>query len=289
VTGGPSLGELLAEVRRRFADAGLDDPATEARILVAGLAGLSAAALVSQAATTLDPERVEAVRAAIGRRLAHEPVHRILGEREFYGLSLRLSPATLEPRPDTEILVDAVLPHAKTLARAHGDIHILDLGTGTGAICLALLHECPKATGIGSDISAEALRTAAENAARNGLGERFQTIRSDWFDGIQGGFHVIVSNPPYIASSVIATLAPEVTNFDPPAALDGGADGLDAYRVIARDAGRFLHRDGVLGLEIGYDQRVAVTTIFEGAGFFLVESVQDYGRNDRALLFRLKD
>jgi len=100
---------------------------------------------------------------------------------------------------------------------------------------------------------------------------------------------VIVSNPPYIASSMIATLAPEVTNFDPPAALDGGADGLDAYRAIAADAARFLHRDGVLGLEIGYDQRVAVTTIFEGAGFFLVESVRDYGRNDRALLFRRKN
>ena len=285
----PRLEDVLAEARGRFAEAGLDDPATEARILVSGLIGLSAAQLVSKGSTAIETGQAEAIRAAIVRRLAHEPIHRILGEREFYGLSLRLSPATLEPRPDTEILVDAILPHAKALATAYRDIHILDLGTGTGAICLALLYECPGAIGTGSDISLEALKTAAANAERNGLGERFQTIRSDWFEGISGGFHVIVSNPPYIASSVIATLAPEVTNFDPPAALDGGADGLDAYRAIAADAARFLHRDGVLGLEIGYDQRVAVTRIFEGAGFFLAESVRDYGRNDRALLFRRKN
>ena len=228
------------------------------------------------------------VRAAIARRLNHEPVHRILGEREFYGLSLRLSPATLEPRPDTEILVDTMLPHIRRLESKIGNIHVLDIGTGTGAICLALLHESPQATGVGSDISSEALETARGNAERNGLAERFMTAHGSWFDTIHERFHVIVSNPPYIASNVISTLAPEVKDFDPPAALDGGLDGLDAYRAIAKDAARFLHPDGMIGVEIGYDQRETVTSIFEGAGFSLVEAVRDYGQNDRVLVFEFQ-
>src|SRR4029453_16197451 len=126
-------------------------------------------------------------------------------------------------------------------------------GTGTGAICLALLSECPDASGVGSDISADALLTARSNAERNGLQDRFQVVQSSWFENIQGSFHAIVSNPPYIASNVIHDLAPEVTKFDPAAALDGGPDGLDAYKAIAKDAARFIRPDGVVGLEIGYD------------------------------------
>lgn len=284
-----TIAELLKDARNRFEDAGLDDPAVEARMLISGLLGLSSTDLVTRGNEAVAGEQDQAVRAAIERRLLHEPVHRILGEREFYGLPLRLSPATLEPRPDTEILVDSVLEHARRLASVHESIHILDLGTGTGAICLALLSECPQATGTGSDISQEALETARANAERNGLGDRFTTVESNWFEAIHGRFHVIVSNPPYIQSSVISTLAPEVKMFDPSAALDGGQDGLDAYRAIAVDAGRFLHQDGVIGVEIGYDQRVAVTAIFEEQGFTLIEAARDYGHNDRALLFQQKD
>ncbi|MBB3612055.1 peptide chain release factor N(5)-glutamine methyltransferase [Rhizobium sp. BK602] len=283
---GATVAGLFQEVRARFTDADLDDPATEARILVGGLLHLSTTELVTRGVEAVTADRAEVVRAAIARRLNHEPVHRILGEREFYGLPFSLSPATLEPRPDTEILVDTVLPHARHLVSAHGHIHILDIGTGTGAICLALLHECPQAKGIGSDISGEALETARANAVRNGLDARFETIQGSWFDAIHGRFHVIVSNPPYIESNVISTLAPEVKNFDPPAALDGGLDGLDAYRAIAKDAAQFLHKDGVVGVEIGYDQRETVTSVFEGAGFFLIEAARDYGRNDRVLVFK---
>jgi release factor glutamine methyltransferase len=279
------VANLLKEVRGRFAEADLDDPATEARILVGGLLGFSSTELISRAGETVDPERLQRVRTAIERRLAHEPVYRIIGEREFYGLPLRLSAETLEPRPDTEILVDTVLPHLRDLAKREGKAHLLDMGTGTGAVCIALLKECPEATGVGSDISTDALGTAQANAERNGLAERFQTVQGSWFEPIHDRFHVIVSNPPYIASSIIPTLAPEVKVFDPPAALDGGRDGLDAYRAIAGDAARFLHRNGLVGLEIGYDQRVAVTTIFEEAGFFLIEAACDYGGNDRVLLF----
>ncbi|MDL2409546.1 peptide chain release factor N(5)-glutamine methyltransferase [Rhizobium calliandrae] len=283
---GPTVAELFQEVRARFVEADLDDPAAEARILVGGLLNLSSTELVTRGSEMVALDRVEAARAAVVRRLNHEPVHRILGEREFYGLPLKLSPATLEPRPDTEILVDTVLPHARRLALEFGNIHILDIGTGTGAICLALLHQCPQATGIGSDISSEALETARANAARNGLAARFDTVQGSWFEAIHERFHVIVSNPPYIESNVISTLAPEVKNFDPPAALDGGLDGLDAYRAIAKDAARFLHRDGILGVEIGYNQRKTVTSVFEGAGFFLIEAIRDYGHNDRALVFK---
>ncbi len=282
---GSTVVALLHEVRARFAEADLDDPATEARILVGGLLRLSSTELVTRGADAVLLEDVEKARAAIGRRLNHEPVHRILGEREFYGLPLQLSPATLEPRPDTEILVDTMLPHMRRLESQVGNVHLLDMGTGTGAICLALLRECPQATGVGSDISSEALGTARGNAERNGLAARFTTVHGSWFEAIHERFHVIVSNPPYIASSVISTLAPEVKDFDPPAALDGGLDGLDAYRAIAKDAARFLHPNGMIGVEIGYDQRETVTSVFEGAGFLLVEAVRDYGRNDRVLVF----
>ncbi len=282
---GSTVAGLLQEVRSRFAEADLDDPATEARILVGGLLHLSSTELVTRSSDAVSPEDVERARTAVGRRLNHEPVHRILGEREFYGLPLRLSAATLEPRPDTEILVDTMLAHVRRLESEVGNIHILDIGTGTGAICLALLHECPQATGVGSDISSEALETARGNAEQNGLAARFTTVHGSWFEAIHERFHVIVSNPPYIASSVISTLAPEVKDFDPPAALDGGLDGLDAYRAIAKDAARFLHPNGMIGVEIGYDQRETVTSVFEGAGFLLVEAVRDYGRNDRVLVF----
>jgi release factor glutamine methyltransferase len=284
---GPTVSQILAEARRRFTEAGIEDAATDARVLIAGLLDLSTTEILTRGGDPVGA-RFPTIQTAIERRLAHEPVHRILGAREFYGLPLSLSAETLEPRPDTEILVDTMLPYLRDLANTEGHIHILDMGTGTGAICLALLSECPDASGIGSDISAGALRTAKSNAERNGLRDRFESIQSSWFENIEGSFHAIVSNPPYIASNVIHGLAPEVTKFDPAAALDGGLDGLDAYKAIAKDAARFMQPHGVIGLEIGYDQRNDVTALFEAEGFKLLESVKDYGQNDRVLVFALK-
>jgi release factor glutamine methyltransferase len=284
---GRTVSAVLSEARRRFSEAGIADPATDARLLVAGLLGLSATEMLTRANEAPANDRIAAIDAAIERRLQHEPVHRILGEREFYGLPLSLSAGTLEPRPDTEILVDVMLPYLRNLASSGADLHILDIGTGTGAICLALLSELPQAKGIGSDISSDALVTAKANAARNGLQQRFYALQSSWFENIEGRFHAIVSNPPYIASKVVHDLAPEVTKFDPAAALDGGPDGLDAYRAIAKDAARFLRPDGIVGLEIGYDQRDDVTAVFEAAGFQRLASVKDYGQNDRVLVFAL--
>lgn len=284
---GRTVSAILSGARSRFTEAGVADPATDARLLISGLLGLSSTEMLTRANDVPDAEKIAVIEAAIERRLQHEPVHRILGEREFYGLPLSLSAETLEPRPDTEILVDTMLPYLRTLASEGGDLHILDIGTGTGAICLALLSELPQAKGTGSDISTDALQTAAANAKRNGLEERFRAIQSSWFDNIDGRFHAIVSNPPYIASKVIHDLAPEVKNFDPAAALDGGPDGLDAYRAIAKDAARFLRQNGIIGLEIGFDQCDDVSDVFESEGFRRLESVKDYGQNDRVLVFAL--
>ena len=285
IASGPTVSEIFAEARRRFTEAGIDDPQTDARLLISGLLKLSPTEMLTAGREPVSEEQAGSIGRAIERRLKHEPVHRILGEREFYGLPLWLSAGTLEPRPDTEILVDTIIPYLLDLAKTESNLHILDIGTGTGAICLALLSECPEASGIGSDISTDALETARSNAERNGLQDRFTTIRSSWFENIHGTFHAVVSNPPYIASNVIHGLAPEVTKFDPAAALDGGSDGLDAYKAIAKDAARFVRPDGVVGLEIGYDQRNDVTAIFEAQGFKCLKSVKDYGQNDRVLVF----
>jgi len=282
-----ALGPLLREARARLAMAGVDDPALDARLIVEHFSGTTRTQAIADPERSMDGNAIAAIEAALRRRAGGEPVHRILGYREFYGLRLSLSPETLEPRPDTEILVDTVLVYLKDLAKAQSRLHILDMGTGTGAICLALLSECPDASGVGSDISADALLTARSNAERNGLQDRFQVVQSSWFENIQGSFHAIVSNPPYIASNVIHDLAPEVTKFDPVAALDGGPDGLDAYHAIAKDAARFMRPGGFVGLEIGYDQRNDVMAIFEAKGFKCLKSVKDYGQNDRVLVFAL--
>lgn len=281
----PSAKSLIAEARWRFAAAGLDDPATDARVLVCGLLDLNPTALLLHGEEAVGLEVVAQVEAAIARRLDREPVHRILGHRDFYGLDLALSVGTLEPRPDTEVLVDAILPHLRRMVSSGLKPRIVDLGTGTGAIALALLQECPEATAVGIDISDDALETALGNAERNGFGTRFSVRAGPWFENAPERFDIVVSNPPYIRSDVVLGLEPEVAKFDPMAALDGGLDGLDAYRAIAETAHEHIEMHGVIGLEIGFDQRVEVTQIFEDAGFFLIEARQDLGGNDRVLIF----
>lgn len=282
---GRRLADAIRAARSRFAEAGLPDAAIEARILIGGLLGLDATEVFTGGDRLLGEADIAAIDAAVERRLAREPVHRILGAREFHGLRLILSPATLEPRPDTEVLVETVLPHVRRIAADEGRVDILDLGVGTGAIGLALLKECPQAEALGTDIAAGALATARENAHINGVAERYRTLESDWFSEVTGRFHIIVSNPPYIASKVIEALEPEVRNFDPMAALDGGPDGLIAYRAIAEGAAAHLMPDGIVALEIGYDQKETVSALFVAQGFVLSEMARDYGGNDRVLVF----
>lgn len=280
-----TLGAVVAEMRAALDGAGIPDAAIETRILVGGLLSLSTTEVFTQGDRVVSEEEQARIKDALARRLRHEPVHRILGHREFHGLDLTLSPDTLEPRPDTEVLVDSVLPHVLRIAAETGRVSILDIGTGTGAIALALLKECPTARALGSDIAPGALQTAAANAHLLGLGDRFETRESAWFDTIDERFDIIVSNPPYIPSDVVEGLEPEVRDYDPRRALDGGKDGLVAYRAIADGAAQHLAAGGLVGLEIGYDQRESVTQLFEATGFSLLEWHRDFGGNDRVLLF----
>lgn len=281
-----TLSAAFSDARRRFADAGIADAAREARLLIGGVLGLDASAFIVAGERRLDAGETAAVAEAVSRRLSREPVYRILGKRPFLGLTLELSPDTLEPRPDTEILVERLVPIAEGKMASAGHCRILDLGTGTGAICLALLDAVPGTTGVGADVSPGALETARRNGDISGLSERFQTVESDWFSAISGQFDIIVSNPPYIVSAVMETLADEVLRHDPRLALDGGSDGLDAYRRIAAGAKDFLVHDGVLAFEIGYDQKVSVTALLAQNGYALHGSARDLGGNDRVLIFR---
>jgi release factor glutamine methyltransferase len=278
------LGETMRRVRRRLEEAGIESAEMDARLIVEHVTGTTRLDLIARPDQLVAVAHVEAIEAAVKRRAAREPVHRIFGTREFYGLPMHLSSETLEPRPDTEILVDAVLAVA-----GDGPMRILDLGTGTGAILIALLRELPQASGVAVDISDEVLETATANADLNGVGHRFKALKSDWLAGVVGEFDVIVSNPPYIATRDIADLDMDVRGFDPQRALDGGADGLDCYRIIAAGSAAHLAGKGWIGVEIGHDQKKAVTAIFEEAGFDLHEARKDLGGNDRVLVFRQRN
>lgn len=286
MSGEHTLGALLGMLRQRFSGAGLADAASDARHLLCGLLEITPTTLL------VDPDRIvsaadaERIETAAARRLNREPVHRILGAREFFGLSLSLSPETLEPRPDTEMLVERALFHLGPVLKAKGKARIVDFGTGTGAIALAILSQYPDVEAVGVDISEDALLTAKGNAERLGLQARFSTHRGNWAEGLVGPFDMILSNPPYIPTAVVRNLEPEVRLYDPQAALDGGEDGLDAYRILARSLPPLMTADGLVLLEIGYDQKDSVTALFEAEGLCRIEAVRDYGDNDRVLVFR---
>lgn len=281
-----TLNEMMAHLRNHFMVAGVEDPMAEARILVGGIMGLSRSDFITQGEDHIPLAQEIEINAASGRRVHGEPVYRILGKRGFYGLELKITKDTLDPRPDTEVLVDLVLDLLKD--RKDAALDILDLGIGTGAICLALLATLPHARGTGTDLAQGALDTAAENAKSNGLSERFAAVRSNWFDSLSGRYDVIVSNPPYIRSDIVPTLDREVREHDPLLALDGGVDGLDAYRAIAAGAGAFLKPAGIVAVETGYDQQDAVKEIFVAAGFERVAAAKDLAGNDRAQAFKAK-
>lgn len=280
-----SVGATLAALRKAFREAGLPTADLDARLLVLALTGLDATALVSRPDAILMPDQFEAIEQARLRRLKGEPVHRILGFRDFHGVRLSLSAETLEPRPDTEILVDAALPFLHARVALQGHARLLDLGTGTGAIAIAILAAVPGVTALATDISADALETAGKNATANGVADRFEARRTDWYGSIEGRFDLIVSNPPYIETAEIGRLDPEVAAFDPLRALDGGADGLDAYRAIVAGAANHLEEGGRVALEIGWSQRDSVTALFEAQGWVRLAALRDLGGNDRVLVF----
>ena len=282
-----TVGEAWLIVRKAFRAANLETADLDARVLTASLSGLEPHQLVTARDTALTADQRNRLSDAARDRLNHKPVHRILGAREFYGLALKLSDATLEPRPDTETLIDAALPFVHSTIARKGTCSIVDLGIGTGAIGLALIAECPAATCLGVDVSEDAVATATENARTHGLSERYRAVVSDWFSNVEGQFDLVVSNPPYIPTEDLLSLAPEVTDHDPMLALDGGPDGLVAYRAIAGQAAKRLEPEGQVMLEMGIGQGASVTALFAAAGFEPIGVFADLGGVDRVLSFGL--
>lgn len=277
-----SRREALRALTARLHAGGIAEAAGDARFILLGILGLETRDLLIEGHRRVGADAAAALDAALTRRLAGEPVARILGGWEFWGLPFRLGPDTLVPRPDTEILVEVALAARPDRA---APLRFVDLGTGTGCILTALLSERPRATGVGLDRSESALRVARDNAVVNGVGDRARFVAGDWCDALQGRFDLVVSNPPYIASDVIGTLEREVRGHDPAAALDGGADGLDAYRRILDGAGARLGPGGLLVLEIGYDQAAAVTDLARAAGYREQGLARDLAGHDRVLTF----
>lgn len=279
---GASVDAARRLVAARLREAGIETPELDARILAGAVLGLDLTGLLSAASRELS--RMEAVRLneLTTRRLEGWPVARLVGAKEFWGLPLTLSDATLVPRPDTETVVEAALDLIG--ANRNAPLRIADLGTGSGAILLALLSELPNAYGVGTDIAIGALATAAANARRLGFSSRAAFVVSDYAAALGGGFDLIVSNPPYIASDRIDGLAPEVRDHDPRRALDGGEDGLDAYRRLVPQAVSRLRPAGAVIVEIGYNQEEAVKHLMEQAGLAGITARADLGGIGRAVI-----
>jgi release factor glutamine methyltransferase len=250
----------------QFKRAGLESADLDARILVGSVLDLDLTGLIAAAARILNRDEAERLEGFGRRRIAGEPTARIIGLKEFWGLPLRLSPATLVPRPDTETVVEAALEILRGESSHDSPLRVADLGTGSGAILLALLSELPDAFGVGTDISVPALRTARDNARKLGFMARAAFVVCDYAAALSGPFDLIVSNPPYIRSAEIASLDTEVRDHDPHRALDGGFDGLDAYRLIAPQARRLLAPGGVLVMEVGHGQSGDVQKLLAAAG-----------------------
>jgi release factor glutamine methyltransferase len=249
----------------RLQSAGIDFAELDARELIGHALGLDLTSMISAANRALTPDESDRLEVLVKRRLAGEPVARVLGHKEFWGLRLSLSPATLVPRPDTETVVELALQMLRYNV-ANWAPRIVDLGTGTGAILLALLSEVPEATGVGTDISGEAVETATANALSLGLAARASFIQCDYASALTGPFDLIVSNPPYICSGDIAVLATEVRDHDPRAALDGGPDGLAAYRALIPQAARILAPGAALVVEAGQGQAAQIEALMTAAG-----------------------
>jgi release factor glutamine methyltransferase len=263
-------GQTIETARRaltaQFKRANVETADLDARILVGSVLGLDLTGLIAAAARILNRDEAERLEGFARRRVAGESAARIIGLKEFWGLPLRLSPATLVPRPDTETVVEAALEILRGESSHDSPLRIADLGTGSGAILFALLSELPDAFGVGTDISVPALRTARDNARQLGFMARAAFVACDYAAALSGPFDLIVSNPPYIRSAHIASLDAEVRDHDPHRALDGGFDGLDAYRLIAPQARRLLAPGGVLVMEVGHGQSGDVQELLAAAG-----------------------
>ena len=260
-----TLGAALRQATAQLRCAGVENAGDDARRLLGAVLALSAAQVLARPERTLSPQEAERVGRCVARRVAREPVSRILGKRDFYGRSFAISPATLDPRPDSETLVAAVLELVAAEGWLARPLRLLDVGTGSGCLLLTLLAELPDAAGVGTDTSIAALDVARANAQRLGVADRAQWLAADALEAIRGKFDILISNPPYIPTHEMAGLDPEVRGYDPPSALDGGADGLRFFhRLLARMGDIVV--DGWTVLEVGHDQADAVAALLSSTG-----------------------
>jgi release factor glutamine methyltransferase len=265
--------------------AGIDNARFEARLLLGHAAGLSTEQLIAHGTDASSPAVASALRALTARRVRREPMAYILGEREFWGLTFKVTPAVLVPRPDSETLIEAVL---ELLSERGRRLRILDLGIGSGCLLLTLLREYRESTGVGMDASSEALAVARGNAAALGVAGRTELVEGDWrqpawTERLPGPFDVVVSNPPYIAASTFDRLMPEVAQYEPRLALDGGPDGLAAYRTIADAAPKLITRGGWLVVEAGEGQSAEIARLFEASGLRPKAPWRDLGGIERVV------
>jgi release factor glutamine methyltransferase len=280
-----TIAGMRRSLAQQFSAAGIDSANTDARILIGYALSLDHTALATASDRPLDAEERKTIAALARRRLAREPVARIIGSKEFWTLPLRINASTLVPRPETETVVEVALAAIDARGPRTRTLRIADLGTGSGALLLALLSELPNATGIGTDISLDALMMARANAQRLGM-TRAAFVAGDMARPLGAPLDLIVSNPPYIASGEFVALAPEVRAFDPRSALDGGADGLDCYRSLSASAPALLEPGGALVMEIGVGQADAVARLFSAAGLALAPPQPDLNGIPRVLLAR---
>lgn len=252
---------LVSWAARELADSGIDNPRREARLLLAHHMGQSVEQLIAFPERPVDA--IDAFKSLIARRANREPLSHITGQREFWSLAFEVSRNVLDPRPDSETLIEAVLG---AIADKSAPLRIVDFGTGSGCLLLTLLSELPNATGVAVDISADALAVAQRNAERHNLSNRCRFLLSNWAESLDGSFDIVISNPPYIETASIDQLEPEVANFEPVQALDGGADGLAAYRILIPQAKNILSSEGFIALELGQGQDPTVTALLEEAG-----------------------
>ena len=283
MTPAPTIASARRALKELLAQTGIDSADADARLLIAHALDIERTTVLTHGERVLTPEEIKKIDALTARRLNREPVARIIGAKEFWSLALAVSTDVLVPRPETETVVELALDSLVNDAMRREGLRILDIGTGSGALLLALLSELPRATGTGTDISEGALAVARANAERHGLAPRCEFMNCDMAAGLNGPFDLIVSNPPYIARNDIASLEPEVRDYDPALALDGGLDGLDCYRAIAAEARRLLTPGGRLVVELGMGQEETVRGLFSEAGLTVGETRPDLAGIPRAL------
>jgi len=273
------LKSAYLHITRLFRAADFDTPQLDARLLIMAATGIDHAALIAKETNPLPSQDIDILKKYIQRRLSGEPIDYILGYREFYGRKFIVNQQVLSPRPETELLIDLAVPILKSKKKPN----VLDMGTGSGAIILTLLSECPHIQAHATDISRDAIKTARENAALLELTNRVAFTQSHWFNQVTDKYDLIISNPPYIDSKAMAVLQKEVACFDPILALSGGDDGLEAYRIIAAQAAAYLTPKGHIALEIGYDQKDSVTTLLTTNGFRDITCHKDLSNHDRVI------